>query len=187
MWFIFDFIRSDLTFPVLCLCLCFFFLFFLLFSVEKHTQSDEKFPSSLAFFIFFCVRGEMAPHEWKWINWLLRFSAFLPHTYTSVYICIYHTYICIRGIYIVGFNLRRFTCKLMGRPNLRTCPIIGVLFESAVPATLSWIGLERHKKNVAKAKRKLWNKYTKRAIRDLWQAFMATQIFVKCLPKYLFI
>lgn len=95
-------------------------------------------------------------------------------------------YIYIRSIYIVGLNLRRFTCKLMGRPNLRTCSIIGVLFESTLPATLSWNGLERHKKNVAKAKWKLWNKYTKRAIRDLWQALMATQIFVKWLPKYLF-
>lgn len=27
---------------------------------------------------------------------------------------------------------------------------------------------------------------TKRAFRDLWHAFMATQIFVKCQPKYLF-
>lgn len=133
MWFIFDFVRSDLTLTVLCLCVCFFPFLFALFCWKTHTQSDEKFPSSLAFFIYFFVRGEMAPHEWKWINWLLRFSAFWPHTYTSVYIpyirCIY---VCI-----VSFNLRSFTCKLMGRPNLRTCPIIGVLSESA-PSLLRW-------------------------------------------------
>lgn len=136
----------------------------------------------------------MAPHEWKWINWLLRFSAFSTHTYTHihthnlyVHISVYYVY----AIYIVGFNLRRFTCKLMGRPNLRTCPIIGVLFESLTPApsSLRCGASGRKKKNnikKPKAKWKLLNIYTKRAYRDLWQAFMATQIFVKCQHKYLF-
>lgn len=176
MWFIFDFVRSDLTLTVLC----FFPFLFALFCWKTHTQSDEKSPSSLAFFIYFFVRGEMAPHEWKWINWLLRFSAFWPHTYTSVYIPY------IRWIYVYvlwastwgHLHANWWAAELTHVPNNWS-----TFWKRPVPATLVWRGI---KKNVAKAKWKLWNKYTKRAIRDLWQAFMATQIFVKCLPKYLF-
>lgn len=184
MWFIFDFVRSDLTLTVLCLCVCFFFSFsFALFCWKTHTQSDEKFPSSLAFFIYFFVRGEMAPHEWKWINWLLRFSAFFgTYIYISIY-TIYTLYICM----YCELQLEVIYMQIDGAAELTHVPNNWSTFwKRPVPATLSSNGLKRHKKNVAKAKWKLWNKYTKRAIRDLWQAFMATQIFVKCLPKYLF-
>lgn len=99
----------------------------------------------------------------------------------SVYMyTIYTLYICM----YCELQLEVIYMQIDGAAELTHVPNNWSTFQKRpVPATLVWRGI---KKNVAKAKWKLWNKYTKRAIRDLWQAFMATQIFVKCLPKYLF-
>lgn len=144
VYFRFRLQRLNFLCIVFCLCVYSFFSFsvFYFFCWKTHTKFDEKFPSSLV------LRGGAA--SWMEMNQLIAAFLCIPDTHTYIHtpqicirICVYNVY----AEYIVGFNLRRFTCKLMGRPNLRTCPIIGVLFESAAaPATSCYRLRERHKK-----------------------------------------